>query len=255
MRRWVFAHGLLVLCAFALGLAPAAHAQTGSLTFDPPTVMAGGGKLFINGSCDPNSSGTLISEAFAGQPDATDFAGVPALAITTGPDGTFGIGLTISPTVPGGSYNVSLRCGGALAASGTLTVVSFGAGAYVPVTPERLLDTRSGIGAPAGIVAANGVVELTVTGVGAANVPADASAVCVGGGVERHRYRGPSSRLRDGVAVRRAPAQRLEPQHHSRSQHSELGHGQDRDWWPGLSLYPHSDAPHRRHQRLVPSPY
>jgi VCBS repeat-containing protein len=48
---------------------------------------------------------------------------------------------------------------------------------YVPVTPERLLDTRAGVGTRAGIVPADGVVELTVTGVGATNVPADASAV------------------------------------------------------------------------------
>jgi hypothetical protein len=43
------------------------------------------------------------------------------------------------------------------------------------LTPTRLLDTRSGIGGPAGAVPAGGVVALTVTG--RAGVPADAGAV------------------------------------------------------------------------------
>src|SRR5262249_18873032 len=97
--------GLGLLPARALLLAPVAGAQPGSLTFDPSTVTAGGGKLFINGSCEPNTSGFLISHAFAKQPSVTDFAGVPALAIQTGSDGTFGIGLTIDPSVPGGHYS------------------------------------------------------------------------------------------------------------------------------------------------------
>src|SRR5436305_11483966 len=80
MRRLAFVLGLAALGAAAVLLAPAAGAQTGSLTFDPPTVVAGGGKLFIDGTCEANTSGSVISEAFAGQPAVTDFAGVPALA-------------------------------------------------------------------------------------------------------------------------------------------------------------------------------
>jgi hypothetical protein len=124
MRRWVFALGLVLMGAVALALSPVAGAQTGSLTFDPSTVVAGGGKLFINGTCEPDTTGFVISHAFAGQPSVSEFAGVPALPITTGSDGAFGIGLTIVPTVKPGAYSVSLRCGGGLAASGTLTVVS-----------------------------------------------------------------------------------------------------------------------------------
>ena len=46
------------------------------------------------------------------------------------------------------------------------------------LTPERLLDSRSGIGhPPAGIVPAGSVVELKVTQVGGSNIPADAGAV------------------------------------------------------------------------------
>jgi hypothetical protein len=117
--------GLGLMGAAAMASASAASAQSGSLTFDPPTVVAGGGKLFINGTCDPNANAILISHAFADQPDVGDFAGVPALPIfTTSDNGTFGIGLTIAPTVKAGHYHVSLRCGDGLAASGTLTVVS-----------------------------------------------------------------------------------------------------------------------------------
>jgi len=122
MRRLVL--GLVSVATTVFFLAPIAGAQTGSITFDPPTVVAGGGKLFINGSCEANASGFLISQAFANQPSVTEFAGVPALAITTSSQGTFGIGLTIDPSVKAGAYSVSLRCGGGLAASGTLTVTS-----------------------------------------------------------------------------------------------------------------------------------
>jgi LPXTG-motif cell wall-anchored protein len=121
-RLFAIVFGLGVLAASAL--APAAGAQTGSLTFDPPTVVAGGGKLFINGTCEPNTTGFVISNAFANQPSGGEFAGVPAIAIQTGADGTFGIGLTIDPSVKPGHYAVTLRCGGGLAASGTLTVQS-----------------------------------------------------------------------------------------------------------------------------------
>jgi hypothetical protein len=121
----VIVFGLGLIGAAALAVAPAAGAQSGSLTFDPPTVVAGGGKLFINGSCDLNANAILFSHAFADQPDVGDFAGVPALPIfRTSDTGTFGIGLTIAPTVKAGHYDVSLRCGDGLAASGTLTVRS-----------------------------------------------------------------------------------------------------------------------------------
>lgn len=52
-----------------------------------------------------------------------------------------------------------------------------GPNGYVPVVPNRLLDTRSNVGAP-NEPSAGRVIELTVTG-GAANVPTDATAVAL----------------------------------------------------------------------------
>ena len=125
MRRSVHALGVLLFTVVSLANAPATIAAAGSLTFDPSsTVTAGGGKLFVNGSCEANTSGYVISHAFAAQPGGTEFAGVPALAITTGADGSFGIGVTIDPSVAAGTYDVSLRCGGGLAATAKLTVVN-----------------------------------------------------------------------------------------------------------------------------------
>jgi len=124
VRRLVFAFALVSCAVTAVMFASTADAQTGSLTFNPSHVVAGGGKLFINGTCEANTSGFVISHALAGQPSGTEFAGVPALAITTSSTGTFGIGVTIAPTVTPGAYAVSLRCGGGLAASGTLTVTA-----------------------------------------------------------------------------------------------------------------------------------
>jgi hypothetical protein len=145
MRRWLIGVGLGLLGAMALSLA--ARAQPGSLTLDPPTVTAGGGKLFVNGTCEANTDGFVISEAFAGQPSVGEFAGVPALAITTDGSGSFGIGLTIAPTVKAGAYSVSLRCGGGLAASATLTVRS-----------ADLAET----GAPIGVIATAGAAVLAL---------------------------------------------------------------------------------------------
>lgn len=59
-----------------------------------------------------------------------------------------------------------------------------GATGYVPLTPRRVLDTRLGVGAPAGVVLGGRWVDLQVTGGG---VPADATAVVlnvVGTGVQ-----------------------------------------------------------------------
>ena len=126
MRRFMFVPALVLIGVTVLLFAPAAEAQPGSISFDPSsTVYAGGGKFFINVACEPNAPSFLISHAFAGQPGGTEFAGVPAISFTTSPSGTFGIGLTIDPSVPGGSYNVELRCAGGLAASATLTVLPF----------------------------------------------------------------------------------------------------------------------------------
>ena len=128
MRR-VFVLALVLIGATTVMFAPAAAAQSGSISFDPSaTVRAGGGKFFINVKCEPNAPSFLISHAFARQPGGTEFAAVPAIAFTTSPIGTFGIGLTIDPGVPGGTYNVGLRCGGGAAASATLTVLPFNSG-------------------------------------------------------------------------------------------------------------------------------
>jgi hypothetical protein len=50
-------------------------------------------------------------------------------------------------------------------------------GNYTPVAPARILDTRSGVGAPAAKVGGNSTLDFTVAGVG--GVPGDASAVVI----------------------------------------------------------------------------
>jgi len=54
-----------------------------------------------------------------------------------------------------------------------------GGHAYNPVTPERLLDTRTGVGAPVGKVTAGSTLALQVTGAGVTNVPSTAVAVAL----------------------------------------------------------------------------
>jgi hypothetical protein len=45
------------------------------------------------------------------------------------------------------------------------------------VQPERLLDTRSGVGVAAGVAADGATIELQITGAGVTKIPADAAAV------------------------------------------------------------------------------
>jgi hypothetical protein len=65
-------------------------------------------------------------------------------------------------------------------ASTTVTYTTAG-NDYTPYSPTRLLDTRSGIGAPVGQIAANGAVHLQIVGAGPADdpIPADVTAVAL----------------------------------------------------------------------------
>lgn len=126
MRRSMFLLALLAIGASAVLFAPAAGAQAGSIRFDPSsTLAAGGGKSFFFVKCEGNAPSFLISHAFAKQPGGGEFAGVPAFSFTTHPDGTFSQGFTVDPSVPAGTYTVSLRCAGGLAATTTVTVTAF----------------------------------------------------------------------------------------------------------------------------------
>lgn len=87
--------------------------------------------------------------------------------------------MPVAGLTPGSRSVVAQYLGSATHApsnSATLVVEVASAGSrFTPLTPARILDTRTGNGAPATPVAARGVVELQVTGRGA--VPGDATAV------------------------------------------------------------------------------
>jgi alpha-tubulin suppressor-like RCC1 family protein len=89
-------------------------------------------------------------------------------------DGSIGAGGSTTPSVP--PAPVPFMAGGSpLLVEGDLPTT---ANAFVPLTPVRILDTRSGLGAATGPVAANGEIVLTVAGRG--GVPATgASAVVI----------------------------------------------------------------------------
>ena len=100
--------------------------------------------------------------------------------ISVNPAGTsMTLGLDTAGLAPG-SYDVALDSapcsvgqGGPQCLPGDYEVTAAqntAAGQYVPVSPVRILDTRSGLGAPKARVAGNGTLTLTVAGV--AGVPA-----------------------------------------------------------------------------------
>ncbi|MEU1277573.1 N-acetylmuramoyl-L-alanine amidase [Streptomyces sp. NPDC005805] len=76
-------------------------------------------------------------------------------------------------TVPAGTHQVAVRAvhqSGRAAATAPVTVAVPHPKTFVPVTPERLMDTRSGLGVPKAKIGPGGVVTLQVTGTG--GVPA-----------------------------------------------------------------------------------
>ncbi|MEU9255299.1 Tat pathway signal protein, partial [Streptomyces sp. NPDC048270] len=76
-------------------------------------------------------------------------------------------------TAPAGIWNISVSALNFQYPRGTLTVTppaTSGQGTYKPVTPTRLMDTRSGLGVPKAKVGQGGTVTLQVTGT--AGIPA-----------------------------------------------------------------------------------
>ncbi|MFF3863987.1 hypothetical protein [Streptomyces sp. NPDC002209] len=76
-------------------------------------------------------------------------------------------------TAPAGNWNISVVALGSEYARGTLTVTAppvSGLGTYKPITPTRLMDTRSGLGVPKAKVGQGGTATLQVTGT--AGIPA-----------------------------------------------------------------------------------
>ncbi|MEV6680141.1 hypothetical protein AB0N09_25250 [Streptomyces erythrochromogenes] len=76
-------------------------------------------------------------------------------------------------TAPAGHWNIRVSALGHQYAAGTLTVTPppvSGLGTYKPVTPTRLMDTRSGLGVPKAKVGQGGTVTLQVAG--ASGIPA-----------------------------------------------------------------------------------
>lgn len=86
-----------------------------------------------------------------------------------------------SATLPLGTHSVTASFAGGWGLSGStsaprdLTVIS-GGDRFVPVPPTRLLDTRVGIGGPAGALGPGATREVLVRG-GATGIPAEASSV------------------------------------------------------------------------------
>jgi hypothetical protein len=105
----VLAFGALVLAAL-LALAGPAVAASASLHVSPTTVAAGR-TVTVSGSCEANTNGFVISEAFF--KDAThEFAGLGAVAFTTGAAGTFTTHPVVAATTAPGNYVITARCGG-----------------------------------------------------------------------------------------------------------------------------------------------
>ncbi|WP_158714784.1 hypothetical protein [Streptomyces erythrochromogenes] len=76
-------------------------------------------------------------------------------------------------TAPAGNWNIRVSALGSSYGAGTLTVTPpavSGLGTYKPVTPTRLMDTRSGLGVPKAKVGQGGTVTLQVAG--RAGIPA-----------------------------------------------------------------------------------
>jgi hypothetical protein len=120
---------LTVVAVPVLWLAAPAAAAAPTLQANPQTVSAGG-SVQVTGSCEPNTTGFAISQAFLH--DAShDFAGVGAAPFSTNAAGRFAVTTQVPASIAAGRYTITARCGGGnLGVTAALTVV--GASAAVP---------------------------------------------------------------------------------------------------------------------------
>ena len=95
-----------------------------------PTTVVAGGNVRLSGDvlagatpgCDVSGGVTLISDAFAG---LGEFAGVGAVNLPVDATGHFDTTVTLSASVPAGTYTITGRCGGGnLGVTATLVVVA-----------------------------------------------------------------------------------------------------------------------------------
>jgi hypothetical protein len=126
--------------------APVGAAPATSLHVSP-TSQAAGGSVQVSGTCEANTSGFALSQAFLH--DAThDFAGVGAAPFQTDAAGSFSVTAAIPANIAAGSYDVTARCGGGnlgltatlivTAASGAPTGVPAGSGGLAATSkPDR----------------------------------------------------------------------------------------------------------------------
>jgi hypothetical protein len=138
-------------------------------------------RLVIGGRSAPAGTEAVVLNVTATEPDAAGYVTIfPCGSAPLASNLNVGAGQTIANLTI-----VGLDASGAVClTSMTRTHLIADLNGFFPAdagfygtVPARLLDTRAGIGAPAGALAPGAVVALQVTGRNEANVPADASAV------------------------------------------------------------------------------
>lgn len=123
MRRIFALSGLVIaaLCATALP-ATAATIAVSPTSVTPGATVTVSGDVLVNGTrtCAAGNDVTLISNAFAG---LGEFAGQGAVTVPVDATGHFTKSVTLTSTVPAGTYPITGRCGGGnLGVQATLTV-------------------------------------------------------------------------------------------------------------------------------------
>ena len=145
--------------------------------------------------------------------------------------------------------NLSVPVNGVLArGTGTMTITdSSSQPGYVPLTPERLLDTRDGTGVPVvGFVPAGSTTAVQVGGVG--DVAATAKAVVLNVTVTEPTNAGFVTAYPCGLGC----AADKQPELRRRSDHSQSGGGGAADRWQGVPVHLGEDSSDRRCQRKPP---
>jgi hypothetical protein len=154
----------------AVGTGPASAATA-------PVTTSATAPVITNLAATPSSAGTPISTVTGVVDDpaatvtikATDSAGgaVNGTATVNNGNGSFTASLDLS-ALADGSISVTATATSPASTVGTASTSTTrdGASRYVALTPARLLDTRSGKGAPTGPVVAQGSLALQVTGRG-----------------------------------------------------------------------------------------
>jgi hypothetical protein len=111
MRNYLLRPATALIALILTAMLTGGISQADATLIVNPTTVSPGDVVSVSGTCDPNSSGFIISQAFTIDSEH-EFAGQGAIPFVTDAFGNFSGVTTVSDNVAAADYDVTGRCGG-----------------------------------------------------------------------------------------------------------------------------------------------